>query len=74
MSEFLDSILRIWRYAATALQAKRGAVPTVPTRRNANASKRVTPTNDPRAWEPLAQATACALLVLLAVFLVAAGV
>ena len=27
--------------------------------------------NDPRAWNPLAQATACALLALLAAFLVA---
>ena len=45
-------------------------MPTVPTRRNRNASKRVAAPNDPRAWEPLAQAAACALLVLLAVFLV----
>ena len=49
-------------------------MPTVPTRRNANASKRVAPPNDPRAWDPLEQATACALLALLAVFLIAAGV
>lgn len=67
----LDSILRIWRYAAALAQDKTGAVPTVPTRRNRNAGKRAAPPNDPRAWEPLAQATACALLVLLAVFLVA---
>lgn len=69
-----DSIFRNRRYAAARAQAKRGAVPTVPTRRNRNDSRRLAAPNDPRAWEPLAQATACALLVLLAVFLLVAGV